>query len=135
MSQSFSGFQLAVKANASVFQIGGGERLAVNSRTRRPWSATSALSEYCSSAARPCTPASKEISQRRTEVSTFTSADARPRRLADQLNVAAQAAQFHAALDFLGRARVRVGHHDGFQRHGNDEQAERVRVAGAGIAR
>ena len=60
--------------------------------------------------------------------------DARARRRADQVDVAAQAAPRHRALHLPGRGGVVVREHDPLQRHGHDEHAEHVLAARAGTA-
>ena len=56
--------------------------------------------------------------------------DMRPGRRAHQVDVAAQAAPSHRALDLAGRGAVGVREHDALERHGDHEQTEPVRAAG-----
>jgi hypothetical protein len=56
-------------------------------------------------------------------------ADARPVRLAHQINVAAQTPSRHGAFHLARRGAVRVREHDALERQGDHEHTQQVRCA------
>ena len=108
MSQSFSGFHFSVNAMRPSRRSLARNGLLVNSLTLRP-SSRDLGAQRVRRVRRPGprSAASTVISPLRTDVSTFTSRDARPGGRADQVHVAAQAAPRHRALHLPGRGACR----------------------------
>ena len=133
VSQSFSGFQLSVKAMRPSFS-----RAAVNGLPANSPDAPAVVGDL---GPQRVLLVRGEALHSRLEGNLPPAdrgihlhvRDARPRRLADQPNVAAQPAPLHFTCDFFAAAVSLWQRHDLLQRQRDDEQTERVRAAGAAL--
>ena len=103
MSQSFSGFHFSVTAMRPSLRSAALNGLLVNSPTLRALVGDRGAKGVLGvRQPGPASAASNVISPLRTEVSTFTSAIRAAGGRADEVDVAAQAAPLHRALDLPG---------------------------------